>query len=1250
MGKLGGHSAKTLLAWGPVTLAVLIFCGSLVSAFGQAATVDTTWELGNRVWTPPRVGSFWAWSRGKHFPPVPALPPPMAQAQVAVYEILNRPGCYVYDDRDLAAAGYYEQEAAQTQSLSPLGLGITPDSPGPTPGGPLYLLTGPTSGNQVWINLTNTHSGVFYQLESVHGLASPGPNSWTFGPILQDTQGTNEISYGNFQADRYLQTYWRAVGGSTVVSISLHPDYNMAVEPGSNDNGTIGKFHITINPPISSGFTLVYQISGNAAGGVDYSNLPGTLTIPANAASADIPIYPLRDAPGGTDQSVILNLVLTNGYLVDPNHFTATLKIYEPRPSGMAVAILDSGWTKLNGLSATNWNYFVLPESVKEALRSDGTPWTVLSDLDIANGLLLTTNGTPKYPILIALACESIRDDEIAPLTNYVAAGGFILAGSSSFTRTTNAASRANFALAAQMGLSCSPSATNWYENTYLLKLTNHTLVNDLPDGSLVWRMPTFADEISWGSCLDNHNYNAPHPVWQATPTTATVLARGDYANPNPSSPYITANQYGSGYLIYDAAMSPLLGHGGFAPGMYAYVIMRRAIEWAFQSAGRPIVKVSPWPYPYNAAFTVRHDLENFSDEVVGVADSAYIEFTNGAKGDYYFCTGAITDQVNYASIVANLQQAVSSYGATIGPHNGGLPNPHLSSDTNSTCFAKTDDYIYFHWGPDEALDASFGYDYASNSMAISFNQIETWLPNQATNPRVWVAPYFNATREDCYRIQEGLNVKITGDQKLTPLPAFTLSTQTDGKRYPILSEPVSDWFVSGSVAQSLDPWHAPGIHTTQTMEDGVDFYYQMGFLINFYCHALATGYRPYGPSGAAGYLSPQYIQYGMNAQIHPRVWAANARDLYQWWLTRSTVQISAGSYSTNATHTVAAVAISGAHDTNTAIEILAIGSGSAVVSQLLTNGAVATTNIYRTVGEVIKVRVGTAITNVQAEYFPGPFARNDNYTMLQGQTLNVAAAAGVLSNDWSGTWSGLSAILTGGPYHGNLTLNLDGSFSYTPTNAFWGTECFTYEATDGQNNFGIATATISVTRTNSLFDDDFVRCTGNALTPWQVYSGTWSLGGGLMQGNRSGDYGYSYVTPVWTNYSVEAQVQLSDATYGGGIGARLTTGTGAHYAAWLYPSANIINLVKFSSWNTWGYNGSAYSPMAQTNVTVDTGWHPLKLVCSNAVLQVYYHGTNVITMQDADSAQPVYSTGAISLDLYDGAISVSNLVVAPIP
>src|SRR5205085_7197535 len=190
-------------------------------------------------------------------------------------------------------------------------------------------------------------------------------------------------------------------------------------------------------------------------------------------------------------------------------------------------------------------------------------------------------------------------------------------------------------------------------------------------------------------------------------------------------------------------------------------------------------------------------------------------------------------------------------------------------------------EYDFWHWGPDEALDTippgyTSGKAYAQASLAASFSDIENWLSGLMTNGlRLWCAPYFNATREDSYDIQAQLGVKIAGDQKLTPFPHWTLSTQTSGKRYAVLSEPVSDWFVGGLVAQSLEPWHSPGVQTSQTMHDGVDFYYNLGALVNFYSHTLSTGL------GDAGPLVADYITYSLDPGLHPRIWSQNASGIY---------------------------------------------------------------------------------------------------------------------------------------------------------------------------------------------------------------------------------------------------------------------------------------------------------------------------------------------------------------------------------
>jgi hypothetical protein len=609
----------------------------------------------------------------------------------------------------------------------------------------------------------------------------------------------------------------------------------------------------------------------------------------------------------------------------------------------------------------TDWHYFVMPEAMKEALRSDGTAFTVVGDSNILAGALVT-NGAPKFPILISLASEAIRDDEIAAFTNYVAAGGFLFVGSSAFTRNTNGTARSDFAFANQLGVhKVASGLTNWTQNNFFTKTnqTGHRLTAHIPNGQNTWRMPSSSDEIPWG-ISPSHPFLAPHDIWQVQVTDATLLAQGD------TMPFLTVKPYGKGYFIYCAAFQPLIGHSGFAPSMYAYVIFRRAIEWAFESANLPLPKLSPWPYQYDAAFMVRHDLENFTNEIAAIEASAQFEFTNGARGDYYFCTGTLRDDASPAyntnSLVASLRRAVANYGATIGPHNGGLRNP------NNPALVRGQ-YDYWHWAPDEALDVTppgypSGKAYASASISNSFRDVESWLSGITNGLRSWVACYFNSTREDSYDIQAQLGVKIAGDEKLTPFPHWTLSTVTPGKRYAFLSEPVSDWFVGGLVAQSLEPWHPPGVQTIQTLHDAIDFYYGLGALINFYSHTMSTGL------GDAGALAPEYVVYSLNTNLHPRIWSANGASVYQWWLSRSNAQISVSS-ATNGYQTSTTFSIKGATDPNLSVELLIPGSNSMCSIQVITNGALAGTSTYRTNGQLIKLRVGTTVTNAVISYFP---------------------------------------------------------------------------------------------------------------------------------------------------------------------------------------------------------------------------------------------------------------------------------------
>jgi hypothetical protein len=72
--------------------------------------------------------------------------------------------------------------------------------------------------------------------------------------------------------------------------------------------------------------------------------------------------------------------------------------------------------------------------------------------------------------------------------------------------------------------------------------------------------------------------------------------------------------------------------------------------------------------------------------------------------------------------------------------------------------------------------------------------------------------------------------------------------------------------------------------------------------------------------------------------------------------------------------------------------------------------------------------------------------AHDDAYIVLEGQSLTIAAATGVLFNDQSA--SGASLLANAG--HGAAQLASTGAFTYTPAPGFTGVDSFTYHAVPG--------------------------------------------------------------------------------------------------------------------------------------------------------------------------------------------------------
>jgi len=89
--------------------------------------------------------------------------------------------------------------------------------------------------------------------------------------------------------------------------------------------------------------------------------------------------------------------------------------------------------------------------------------------------------------------------------------------------------------------------------------------------------------------------------------------------------------------------------------------------------------------------------------------------------------------------------------------------------------------------------------------------------------------------------------------------------------------------------------------------------------------------------------------------------------------------------------------------------------------------------------------------------------AADTHYTMFLNQTLTVAVAAGVLTNDVDADGDLLSAQLVTGTTNGLLSFSTNGAFVYVPNAGFSGIDSFTYRARDPVTNSAPATVTIGI-------------------------------------------------------------------------------------------------------------------------------------------------------------------------------------------
>jgi VCBS repeat-containing protein len=97
------------------------------------------------------------------------------------------------------------------------------------------------------------------------------------------------------------------------------------------------------------------------------------------------------------------------------------------------------------------------------------------------------------------------------------------------------------------------------------------------------------------------------------------------------------------------------------------------------------------------------------------------------------------------------------------------------------------------------------------------------------------------------------------------------------------------------------------------------------------------------------------------------------------------------------------------------------------------------------------------------------PIAVADSYQTRYMTPLEVSSLEGLLVNDSDIEGDPLAAVLVSGPAHGQVSLNPDGSFTYTPGASATDLDVFTYTITDGEASSVSVTVTIAI-QTQKLY------------------------------------------------------------------------------------------------------------------------------------------------------------------------------------
>ena len=282
-----------------------------------------------------------------------------------------------------------------------------------------------------------------------------------------------------------------------------------------------------------------------------------------------------------------------------------------------------------------------------------------------------------------------------------------------------------------------------------------------------------------------------------------------------------------------------------------------------------------------------------------------------------------------------------------------------------------------------------------------------------------------------------------------------------------------------------------------------------------------------------------------------------------------------------------------------------------------------------------VTLAVKTAVLSVAPTSLTFFGASNSNPAPQTFQISNLGTGVLTWTANATSNWLALSPTSGTAP----STVTVSPNTSTLANNAY--TDTISITSPDVTNS--PATISVSTQVGTLLFSDNFSSGAGNWTVGPLGFASGWSVVNGAYTYNGGG-HTQSYAgSPVWTDYTVATNFQLSSTSdYPGGLRGRLNPATGASYGAWIYPAEGIIRLFRIGQWNIDGGNSLLATA---SGLAMNTNVHNLRLSFQGSTIKVYYDNALVITATDAS-----YTQGAVAFDVSNQPIAFDNVTVISLP